>query len=54
VNTPASTDAERARLLRHGFALAPDAIRRHWPGTPAGLTAILRLAGTTQVDAGWG
>jgi uncharacterized membrane protein YkvA (DUF1232 family) len=22
-----------------------DAIERHWPGTPAGLTAVLRLAG---------
>lgn len=23
----------------------PEAIQRHWPGTPEGLTAILRLAG---------
>jgi uncharacterized membrane protein YkvA (DUF1232 family) len=25
----------------------PDAIRRHWPGTADGLTAVQRLAGTT-------
>ena len=29
-------------VTRHS---GPEAIRRHWPGTPDGLTAILRLAG---------
>jgi uncharacterized membrane protein YkvA (DUF1232 family) len=32
-------------VIRHS---GPDAIRRHWPGTPSGLTAILRLAGATD------
>lgn len=32
-------------VIRHS---GPDAIRRHWPGTPGGLAAILRLAGTTD------
>lgn len=27
-----------------------DAIRRHWPGTPDGLTVILRLAGAKDHD----
>jgi uncharacterized membrane protein YkvA (DUF1232 family) len=31
-------------VIRHS---GPDAIKRHWPGTPEGLAAILRLAGTT-------
>lgn len=26
----------------------PDALRRHWPGTPAGLLVIERLAGVTS------
>jgi uncharacterized membrane protein YkvA (DUF1232 family) len=30
-------------VIRHS---GQDAIRRHWPGTTDGLTAILRLAGT--------
>jgi uncharacterized membrane protein YkvA (DUF1232 family) len=29
-------------IIRHS---GPEAIQRHWPGTPDGLTAILRLAG---------
>lgn len=28
------------------------AIERHWPGTPAGLAAVLRLAGLGHGDAG--
>lgn len=28
----------------------PDAIDRHWPGTPAGLRTIHRLAGTDRQD----
>jgi uncharacterized membrane protein YkvA (DUF1232 family) len=31
-------------VIRHS---GPETIRRHWPGTPDGLAAILRLAGTT-------
>ncbi len=27
-----------------------EAIERHWPGTPDGLTAILRLAGVKNVQ----
>jgi uncharacterized membrane protein YkvA (DUF1232 family) len=30
-------------VVRHS---GPDAIRRHWPGSPDGLAAILRLTGT--------
>jgi uncharacterized membrane protein YkvA (DUF1232 family) len=32
-------------VIRHA---GPQAIERHWPGTSDGLTAILRLAGTTR------
>jgi uncharacterized membrane protein YkvA (DUF1232 family) len=32
-------------VIRHA---GPHAIRRHWPGTSDGLTAIQRLAGTTS------
>ncbi|TDW28759.1 YkvA family protein [Cryobacterium psychrophilum] len=29
-----------------------DAVRRHWPGTPAGLAAVLRLAGLPSSSPG--
>ena len=32
-------------VIRHS---GPDAIARHWPGTPGGLAAIMRLTGTTD------
>lgn len=32
-------------VIRHD---GQDAVRRHWPGTPDGLTALLRLTGTTS------
>jgi uncharacterized membrane protein YkvA (DUF1232 family) len=38
----------RAVVRRAG----PDALARHWPGTPAGLAAVLRLAGATARGPG--
>jgi uncharacterized membrane protein YkvA (DUF1232 family) len=38
-------------VIRHA---GPEAIQNHWPGTADGLTAIMRLAGTTRRTCGTG
>ncbi|WP_427135125.1 YkvA family protein [Pseudarthrobacter sp. S9] len=41
-----------ALILRSGIRRAGiEALERHWPGTPAGLTLISRLAGTAAPTA---
>jgi uncharacterized membrane protein YkvA (DUF1232 family) len=42
-----------ALVLRSVTRVAgPDALDRHWPGTPEGLRAVRRLAGLTDEDYG--
>jgi uncharacterized membrane protein YkvA (DUF1232 family) len=36
-------------VIRHA---GPDAVTRHWPGTPAGLAALTRLTRLTSTDGG--
>jgi len=44
-----------AAVLRSVIRSAgPEPLRRHWPGTPAGLLIIERLAGLSPADAGNG